>query len=240
MVRVRLGWLVLLLGLGVVVCGPAESLASAQPSAVLPPGTPRWLVPATQQAARGLGDPKATLTDARLGRFPIVVIRGSFRCYSCPTPFGGAVPTGRYATLTLDAVTHAVRDFALSRREPGKLTALCSGDCAGRRTVVLASAQEALDGTGFAVILGERRGRHRCLLSSRQSTSGFIAATCRLTMAFGRRHASVTFTETWTGRDPSGRRYSADSPILSHVWRIVETADGWVTKLGSTGNAPPR
>jgi hypothetical protein len=198
------------------------------------------LVSATDRTARSLGDPQAALIDLRLGRFPVVVIRGTFRCDSCPRPFGATTPTGNFAVVTFDAVTHSLHDLALSTHRPGRIPALCSGDCAGRREVAFASAQQALDAAGASVTLGDKRGSHHCLLPTHATQSGFVAATCTLSIWFGQQQMRVTFTEMWTGLDARGRRYAPDSPSLRHTWRIIESRNGWVRKLSSTGNPPPR
>jgi hypothetical protein len=206
-----------------------------------PSNTPAWLVTATEQSARGLGDPKATLSDLRLGRFPVVVIRGNFRCGQCSRfSSNSPVATGHYVTLRFDAVTHHVHDFGLSPRSPGKLTALCSGDCRGRRQIAVDSAQQALDAAGIRVILGKERGQHRCLIDVHATERGAIEAKCGLTIVFGDHRTIVSYSETWTGLDRLGRRYSADSPVYTHVWRVIETPDGWVKSISSTGDRRPQ
>jgi hypothetical protein len=233
-------------GLGIgLLCVDAESLASSATSRGaglhFPASAPRWLVKATEQSARGLGDPRATLVDLRLGRFPIVVIRGSFRCAACSRPCCN-VPeqTGHYVTLRFDAVTRRVHDFGLSPRSPGTLSPLCSGGCRDERRTVIDSAQQAFDAAGTRVTLGDQQGQHRCLVQLQPSVRGAIEAECELKIAFAKQQTIVTFSETWTGLDRFGRRYAADSPRLKHVWRVIETPGGWVEKISSTGDSSPQ
>lgn len=227
--------------LSILVLGAVSTFASAETvertGVRFPAATPRWLVAATDRSARGLGDPAAKLIDLRLGRFPVVVIRGTFRCDSCPRPPGAAVPIGHFASITFDAVTHRLHDFALSAHPPGRLSAVCAGNCAGRRRTAFASAQQALDAARIRVVLGIERGSHQCLLPAHLK---LIAATCTLEIEFGKQQTRVTYTETWNGLDASGRRYAADSPTLRHRWRIFETPVGFVTRITSAGDPPPR
>jgi len=220
--------------------GLASAKTSERTEIGFPAATPRWLVAATDRTAQSLGDPAATLIDMRLGRFPVVVIHGTFRCDSCSRPPGAAVPTGHFASITFDAVTHRLHDLALSPHRPGRLSALCSGDCASRRRAAFASAQQALDAARIPVTLGIKHGSHRCLLPTHTTNGGLIAATCTLSIKFANQRTLVTFTEKWTGLDSYGRRYAADSPTLHHTWRIFETPDAFVTEITSTGDRPPR
>jgi hypothetical protein len=198
-----------------------------------PAGTPSWLVSATRDAAVGFGDPNPAVLDLRLGRFPIVQIRGSFICERCSVPPGHPLITGSYLTLTFDGVTHSIHDYGITTTKPGKLGPLCPGYCKDRRRVVLASAQQALDASGATVIVGDRRGTHPCMLSTHETASGFISATCGLAIVFGQHQVTVTLTEIWPAADPS-------SAPLSHVWRVTETPDGWVTKIAASGDPPPQ
>jgi hypothetical protein len=244
---VNVGWRrpVLLVGLGL---GLAASGGASQPSAAsargaeleFPSRTPRWLVAATQRAARGYQDPNATVVDLRLGRFPIVVIRGEFRCSLCDRRASDApIPTGHYLTLKFDATTHRVHDVGLSPHRPGKISPLCAGDCRARRRIAIDSARQALSDAGVRVTFGRELGRHRCLIHAREASNGAFEADCALTVAFGKGRTIVTYTKTWPGLDRLGRRYSTESPVLTHVWRVLESPDGWVERITSTGDALP-
>ena len=234
------------LGFVVAVCGGgsesfASSLTARGAGLNFPASAPGWLVKATEQSARGLGDPRPTLVDFRLGRFPIVVLRGSFRCTACSRPCCNILaPTGHYVTLRFDAVTRDVHDFGLSPRSPGKLSPLCSGGCREQRRTAIDSAQQALDAAGTSLTIGDEQGQHRCLVQVYASERGAIEAECELKIAFAKQQTIVAFSETWRGLDRLGRRYAADSPLLKHVWRVIETPGGWVKKTSSTGDGPPQ
>ncbi len=208
-----------------------------------PTRTPHWIAVAATQTARSLGDPNATVVSLRLGRFPIIVLRGNFRCDLCSRPTSGPVPTGHYAALRFDAVTRQTTDFGLSASEQTiSSDDLCGGRaCTSRRTIALDSALRAMNALrpSSEEPFGIRLGRSRCEISL-AGTQKWIKGDCSESITLGRKLTVVTFSETWTGLNRNGMRYAASSPVHQHRWQLIESSGGWVTKIRSTGDFPPQ
>ncbi len=229
---------------GSLVGVSAAGASSATAGGVrFPSQTPHWIALAATQTVRSLGDPGATVVSLRLGRFPIVVLHGNFRCTLCSRPSGSTalVPTGHYAALRFDAVSRETTDFGLSASLQS-LTRddLCGGTaCTSRRTIALDSALRAMDALrpGSEEPFGIRLGRSRCQIWL-PAARKLIRGNCSETVALGRTRTVVTFSETWTGLDRSGKRYSSLSPVRHHRWQLIESTAGWVTSIHSSGDFP--
>ena len=238
--------LLLALAGGSLVGVSAASASSAAPRGVrFPSQTPHWIALAATQTVRSLGDPDATVVSLRLGRFPIVVLHGNFRCTLCSRPSGSTalVPTGHYAALRFDAVSHETTDFGLSASlQTLTRDDLCGGTaCASRRTIALDSALRAINALrpSSEEPFGIRLGRSRCQI--RLAANGkLIRGSCSEKVTVERTRTVVTFSETWTGLDRYGRRYSPLSPVHHHRWQLIESPAGWVTKIHSSGDVPPQ
>jgi len=207
-------------------------------------GTPRYIVAAAERSAQSLGDRDAAVVSLQLGRFPVVVLRGNFRCPQCSRPTSSTpVQTGRYASLRFDAVTHQVTDFGLSPSKPTSRSDLCgAGDCGSRKTIALQSALKALQALHPLVTepFGIRTGKLRCEIRLPVEAYRWIWGTCDTTISLGTKQTAVTFSETWNGLDAAGRRYSSDSRVHHHVWQMIESSAGWVTKVHAHGDYPPQ
>jgi len=245
--RPTLGVLPLVVALtgGSLVGVSAAPASSAAASGVrFPSQTPHWIALAATQTVRSLGDPAATVISLRLGRFPIIVLHGNFRCTVCSRPPGSTlVPTGHYAALRFDAVSHETTDFGLSASLQS-LTHddLCGGTtCTNRRTIALDSALRAMNALrpSSEEPFGVRLGRSRCQIRL-PGNGKLIRGSCSENVTLGKTRTVVTFSETWTGLNRSGKRYSPLSPIRHHRWQLIESPAGWVTKILSNGDVPPQ
>jgi hypothetical protein len=226
------------------VAGAAGPAARSAPSTFgLPIGTPTYIVVDARRSAESLGDRHARVVSLQLGRFPVLVLSGNFRCDLCSGPVGSSAPTGHYASLRFDAVAREVTDFALSRSKPTSASGLCgASDCASRKTIALQSALKALQALHPLVTepFGIRIGKWRCEIRLPVEAYRWIWGTCSTTVSLGKQQSVVTLSETWNGLDPSGRRYAPDSPVHHHVWQMIESAAGWVTTVHSGGDYPPQ
>jgi hypothetical protein len=234
------------LAVTLLVAAAAGSAASSATSYLrFPAGTPPYIAAGAKRTAQSLGDPNATVMSLQLGRFPVIVLSGNFRCNACSVPPGSTAPTptGRYASLRFDAVTRKVTDFGLSKTKPGSLSGLCgAADCASRRTIALLSALKALQALRPLVTepFGVRTGKLRCEIRLPVQAYRWIWGSCNTTISLEKEQTVVTFSETWNGLDPNGRRYAPDSPVHHHVWQMIESTAGWVTKVHSGGAYPPQ
>lgn len=184
-----------------------------------PPGTPAWIQRAVLTTAKQLEYPQPDSIEVTLGRFPRVVITGRFRCDLCSRPSGAPVQTGSVAALRFDAKTRRGTDFALCNARHDCLAGLCGGGGCNRARDVLDSAFDELYARSRDAPFDHRVGRSRC--------GGRIpSATCSVSMTLTKRRSVVVFTETWRSGE--------------HVWRVIETRGGWVIRVVSTGDPPPR
>jgi len=208
-----------------------------------PPHTPHWIAKAATQTAQSLGDPDATVVSLRLGRFPIIVLHGTFRCNLCTGPYSTPAPRGHYAALRFDAVSHQTTDFALSPSwQHISSDDLCGGTaCTSRRTIALDSALRAMNALrpGSEEPFGIRLGRSRCEIRLAGSRT-LIRGSCSENVTLDRTRTVVTLSETWTGLDRHGRRYSPQSPVHHHRWQLIESPAGWVKTIHSSGDSPPQ
>ncbi|HAL25754.1 MAG TPA: hypothetical protein DCP25_03325 [Chloroflexi bacterium] len=205
--------------------------------------TPSWVVTAATKTAAGLGDPNATVMSVRLGRFPVVVLKGTFTCPQCSRPSSATpVQTGRYVALRFDAVSHEVTDFGLAQTEPAATSSLCEGSPCTTRATFLDSAFKALyvQSRALSEPFDHRLGPSHCKIRLPVSDYKWIWGQCSVLMSISRRQTVVAFSETWNGLDRYGRRYSALSPVHHHVWKITESPAGFVTTIRSTGDYPPQ
>src|SRR5579863_8316183 len=188
--------LLLTLGIGSAFLGGIHAGATSTAEAALhfPAGAPAWLVTAVEAEAQRFGDSCATLAYLRLGRIPVVILRGNFRCVMCDIPPGGKAPTGHYASMRFDAVTHQIHDDGLGAgTEAEALAGLCAGGCDDRSRIAHDSAQQALDAAGMVVTVEiHTTPKHPCLISTRSTRSGFVAATCSTDIALGKNRTTVT------------------------------------------------
>ena len=236
--------LLALAGGSLVGVSAATASNAAARSVSFPPQTPHWIAKAATQTVRSLGDPDATVVSLQLGRFPIIVLHGTFRCTLCSRPSPATpVPTGHYAALRFDAVSHQATDFGLSAsRQSLESDDLCGGTaCTSRRTIALDSALRAMNALrpSSEEPFGIRLGRSRCQI--RLPDNGkLIRGSCSENVTLERTRTVVTFSETWTGLDHSGKRYSPLSPVHHHRWQLIESPSGWVTKIHSSGDFPPQ
>jgi hypothetical protein len=208
----------------------ALTASSAQTRLRFPARTPQYIVVAAERSAQSLGDRDATVVSVQLGRFPVVVLTGTFRCPQCSRPTNSTpVQTGRYASLRFDGVTHQVTDFGLSPSKPTSRSDLCgAGNCASRKTIALQAALKALQAFHPLVTepFGIRIGKLQCEIRLPIEAYRWIWGTCDTTISLEKQQTVVTFSETWNGLDPNGRRYAPDSPVHHHVWQIIESPTG--------------
>lgn len=255
MIAGRWSLLVRLLALGVglvsvlAVAGAVTRSAgsSTRPATVsnlrFPARAPAWLVASVRRSARGLGDPNATLVRLTLGRFPTVVMKGNFTCTGCSRPSNSArVPSGRYASMRFDGITHQSTDFGLAQTLAGAMSGLCNGSACTSRETLLDSAFRALQAQSRAVSepFDRRLGSTRCKIRLPVAQMKWIWGACSVSMTTGATATVVTFSERWNGLDRSGRRYSPQAPHRHHLWRITETNSGFVKSVSSTGDYPPQ
>jgi hypothetical protein len=227
---------------GLIVSTALWLVAASSAAVRFPPKTPQWLVAATTRSATTLGDPNATVVRLTLGRFPIVVIHGDFTCTQCSRPYGAsAAPTGHYASLRFDGITHQGLDFGLSPTRPGATGSLCGGSPCTSKTTLLDSAFRALASQSRAITepFDHGLGSSHCKIRLPVPEMNWIWGTCRVSMTI-RRTAVVTFDERWNGLDSRGRRNSPSAPHRHHTWRITETRAGFVKAISSSGDYPPQ
>lgn len=217
--------------------------ASASAALVFPAKTPSWIVKATTRTATGLGDPSATVAFVSLGRFPIVVIKGDFVCNACSRPSNAVpAPTGHYAAVRFDAVTHQGTDFGLSNTYGGATSSLCNGSDCVASTTYLDSALRALDAhsRGLSEPFDHRFGSSHCKIRLPVPEYRWVWGHCSVALEKTSRSVLVSFRERWNGLDPSGKRYAADSPRHHHLFTVLESRAGFVTRFNSTGDWPPQ
>jgi hypothetical protein len=208
-----------------------------------PAGTPQWIATAATRTAQSLGDPKADVVSVSLGRFPVVVLKGAFTCTQCSGPSSTTpAQTGTYVGLRFDAVTHRSTDFALAPTKEIATSSLCGGSPCTARAIYLDSAFVALyaHSRGIGEPFDHRIGRSHCKITLPVQGWKWIWGQCSVTMSITPRRTVVTFSETWNGLDRYGRRYSPQSPVHHHVWKISESHAGFVTAFRSTGDHPPQ
>jgi hypothetical protein len=236
--------LVALAGASLVGVSASSASSAAARGVRFPPQTPHWIALAATQTVRSLGDADATVVSLRMGRFPIIVLHGNFRCTLCSRPSDSTlVPTGHYAALRFDAVSHETTDFGLTA-SPQNISSdvLCGGTaCASRKTIALDSALRAMNALRptSEEPFGIRLGRSRCQIRL-PGNGKLIRGGCSENVTLGKTRTVVTFNETWTGLDRFGRRYSPLSPVHHHRWQLIESQAGWVTKINSSGDFPPQ
>jgi hypothetical protein len=230
-----------LVAIAAVIAAVFVSRGVADP--VFPPSTPHWIATAATRTAQSLGDPKADVVSVSLGRFPIVVLKGSFTCTQCSGPRGTTpAQTGPYVGLRFDAVTHRSTDFALAPTKAIATRSLCGGSPCTARAIYLDSAFVALyaHSRGNSEPFDHRVGRSHCKITLPVRESKWIWGQCSVSMSIKSHRTVVTFSETWNGLDRYGRRYSPLSPVHHHVWKITESHAGFVTAFRSTGDHPPQ
>jgi len=232
-------WLLVIAAAALVA---AWAAASATAALVFPPTTPGWIVDAATKTADGLGDPNASLVSLSLGRFPIVVMHGSFTCTTCHGPSGSAQPTGSYASLRFDALTHHVTDFGLAKTEAQTMSSLCGGEVCTKRRVDLDSAFRALDAKSRAISepFDRRLGGSHCKIRLPVRDYQWIWGDCSVAMTITPTTTIVNFREHWNGLDRGGHRYAADSPRRHHLFVVTENPTGFVTSFRSSGDYPPQ
>jgi hypothetical protein len=213
-------------------CGGGGSNAGGRHDA--PPQVPSWIAAAATKTARSLGDSHVRVVSFSGGRFPVVVLAGTFTCDSCSRPTGGnPVQTGRYVALRYDAVTKQGTDFGLAGSQDEATAGICNGSRCTTSEIVLESAFRALyaRSRGIDEPFDHRLGSSRCKIRLPVEAYKWIWGRCSVALQAGGRHAIVTFSETWNGLDARGRQ---------HVWTVTESRAGFVTGFRSTGAYPPQ
>jgi hypothetical protein len=222
-------------------CGGGGSNAGGRHHA--PPQVPPWIAAAAARTAKSLGDPSAKVVSYTGGRFPVVVLTGTFTCNLCSRPSGVTpVQTGHYVALRFDAVTKRDTDFSIA----SSLAEVTSGVGDGSRCTTsgtfLDSAFRALyaHSRGIDEPFDHRLGSSHCKIRLPVKAYKWIWGHCSVSLRTDDRGAIMTFRETWNGLDPSGRRYSPLAPVHHHTWTVTESRAGFVTQLRSAGDYPPQ
>jgi hypothetical protein len=210
---------------------------------------PVWLRQAAQSAASHMSDRTVPTTISYIGpsaRFPRVVLTGSFVCNDCSHgPSGAPAPTGTVTELRFDAKTHQSRDFALCKTRAECDASLCSFGGCTRAQDALDAAFSAL-GARLSGIPGDpdpfshRSGTFSCHIRYPVPEMRYLIGSCTTAVRLqGSRAATVSFVERWRPREYEHGGW-VRLPTRTHIWRVVETEDGWQTRISSSGSPAPQ
>lgn len=85
-----------------------------------------------------------------------------------------------------------------------------------------------------------RPGTFTCHIHYPVREMRYVAGSCTTAVRLQAARAAVaTFVERWRPREYEHGRW-VRLPTRTHTWRIVETHDGWQTRISSSGDQPPQ